>query len=75
MKTVLVTGSAGFIGYHLSAHLLDEGFAVVGFDGMTDYYDVELKRRRHAMATATLRKVIKLQKVTLQRNVNSIAWR
>lgn len=49
MKTVLVTGSAGFIGYHLSAHLLEEGFRVVGFDGMTDYYDVRLKERRHAM--------------------------
>ena len=49
LRKVLVTGSAGFIGYHLSAHLLDEGFAVVGIDGMTDYYDVELKRRRHAM--------------------------
>jgi UDP-glucuronate 4-epimerase len=49
MKTVFVTGSAGFIGYHLSKLLLSEGFRVVGFDGMTDYYDVTLKQRRHAM--------------------------
>jgi len=49
MQTVLVTGSAGFIGYHLSQRLLDEGFRVVGFDGMTDYYDVRLKERRHQM--------------------------
>lgn len=49
MKTVLVTGSAGFIGYHLCALLLREGFNVVGFDGMSDYYDVNLKRRRHQM--------------------------
>ena len=49
MRKVLVTGSAGFIGFHLSQHLLDEGFAVVGFDGMTDYYDVRLKQRRHQM--------------------------
>lgn len=49
MRKVLVTGSAGFIGYHLSQHLLDEGFAVIGFDGMTDYYDVGLKQRRHQM--------------------------
>lgn len=49
MRKVLVTGSAGFIGYHLSQHLLDEGFAVAGFDGLTDYYDVRLKERRHQM--------------------------
>ncbi|TCJ40230.1 NAD-dependent epimerase/dehydratase family protein [Parafrankia sp. BMG5.11] len=49
MRKVLVTGSAGFIGFHLSQLLLEEGFAVVGFDGMTDYYDVRLKERRHQM--------------------------
>lgn len=49
MRTVLVTGSAGFIGFHLSQLLLDEGFRVVGFDGMTDYYDVRIKERRHQM--------------------------
>ena len=49
MKKVLVTGSAGFIGYHLSKLLLEEGFTVVGIDGMTDYYDVRLKERRHQM--------------------------
>jgi len=49
MRTVLITGSAGFIGYHLAQLLLDEGFRVVGFDGLTDYYDVRLKERRHQM--------------------------
>ncbi|WP_166418689.1 GDP-mannose 4,6-dehydratase [Cochlodiniinecator piscidefendens] len=48
MRTVLVTGSAGFIGFHLSALLLSEGFRVVGYDGLSDYYDVQLKKDRHA---------------------------
>ncbi len=49
MRKILVTGSAGFIGFHLSELLLDEGFTVIGFDGMTDYYDVRIKQRRHQM--------------------------
>lgn len=47
MKRVFITGTAGFIGFHLAKLLLSEGFTVHGYDGMTDYYDVELKRRRH----------------------------
>lgn len=48
---VLVTGSAGFIGFHLSRLLLAQGAEVQGYDGMTDYYDVTLKQRRHALLT------------------------
>ena len=44
---VLITGTAGFIGFHLARRLLDEGHVVHGYDGMTDYYDVRLKQRRH----------------------------
>ncbi|MEJ5977764.1 SDR family NAD(P)-dependent oxidoreductase [Novosphingobium sp. PS1R-30] len=49
MRTVLVTGTAGFIGFHLARHLLAEGFRVVGVDAITDYYDVGIKHRRHAL--------------------------
>ena len=49
MTRIFITGTAGFIGFHLARLLLDEGFTVHGFDGMTDYYDVTLKQRRHAM--------------------------
>jgi UDP-glucuronate 4-epimerase len=44
---VFVTGSAGFIGFHLARRLLQQGCEVMGYDGMTQYYDVSLKRRRH----------------------------
>jgi UDP-glucuronate 4-epimerase len=49
MTRVFITGTAGFIGYHLAELLLAEGMDVHGLDGMTDYYDVALKRRRHQM--------------------------
>ena len=45
---VLVTGSAGFIGSHVAAKLLDRGDSVVGIDNLNDYYDVSLKRARLA---------------------------
>jgi UDP-glucuronate 4-epimerase len=48
VQKVLITGTAGFIGFHLAKLLLANGDRVHGFDGMTDYYDVRLKQRRHA---------------------------
>ena len=48
---VLVTGSAGFIGSHLSQKILDDGHQVVGIDNLNDYYDVALKEARLARLT------------------------
>ena len=47
-KKVLVTGAAGFIGFHLSKRLIERGDQVVGIDNLNDYYDVSLKKARLA---------------------------
>lgn len=46
MKSILITGAAGFIGYHLSMRLLEEQFRVVGIDNLNDYYSPDLKQAR-----------------------------
>ena len=44
---ILITGSSGFIGFHLSKKLLDKGYKVHGYDSMNNYYDVSLKKARY----------------------------
>ena len=43
---VLVTGAAGFIGFHLSKKLIEQGYQVFGFDNLNSYYDPSLKKAR-----------------------------
>jgi UDP-glucuronate 4-epimerase len=45
---ILVTGTAGFIGFHLAKRLLERGDTVIGIDNINDYYDVNLKYARLA---------------------------
>ncbi len=49
---ILVTGAAGFIGFHVAMRLLDRGDQVIGLDNINDYYDVRLKQARLAQLTA-----------------------
>lgn len=48
MKTIVITGAAGFIGFHLSINLLNQGYTIIGIDNINDYYDVNLKYGRLA---------------------------
>jgi UDP-glucuronate 4-epimerase len=43
---ILITGAAGFIGFHLSKRMLDDGYDIVGIDNLNPYYDVNLKQAR-----------------------------
>ena len=46
LGNILVTGAAGFIGFHLTKRLCSEGYSIVGIDNLNDYYDVKLKKDR-----------------------------
>ena len=46
MEKILVTGGAGFIGFHLSKRLLELNYEVIAVDNLNDYYDVNLKKER-----------------------------
>lgn len=45
-KKIMITGAAGFVGFHLSKKLLEKGNKIIGFDSLNDYYDVKLKDSR-----------------------------
>jgi len=63
---VLVTGTAGFIGFHLARRLLQQGDEVVGIDGLTPYYDVTLKRAR--LAALQVHKAFRSHEILLEDN-------
>ena len=46
-KIFLISGSAGFIGFHLSSKILSKGYKVIGIDNLNNYYDVKLKQKRN----------------------------
>ena len=57
---IIITGSAGFIGYHLSKKLLEKNISVVGIDNINSYYDTKLKEARlDRLKDITLKKDVK----------------
>ncbi len=71
-KSILVTGAAGFIGFHLAKRLLDLGHEVVGLDNLNDYYDVNLKRDRLALLKTSSRFRFNLLDVTDKKGIDTL---
>lgn len=69
MNKVLVTGTAGFIGFHLTKQLIDDGYEVVGLDVVNDYYDINLKYARLEYLG------IRVNQLAKNRAVTSDSWK
>ena len=65
---ILITGCAGFIGYHLSSFYLKKGFKVMGLDNLNDYYDINFKRKRLSILKNL--KTLFFSKLTLEINIH-----
>ena len=74
MKKILVTGTAGFIGFHLTSRLVNEGYEVVGLDIINDYYDINLKYSRLIFLGIDKEQILLNQKVSssIHSNLNFI---
>lgn len=69
---ILVTGAAGFIGYHLSKRLVAEGHSVIGLDNLNDYYDVALKHARLAQLESEEKFTFYKQNIAEREGLNRI---
>ena len=63
---ILVTGAAGFIGFHLAKRLINDEYQVCGLDNLNNYYDIELKKKRIKILNANKSKKFKFIKLDLQ---------
>ncbi len=89
-KKVLVTGVAGFIGFHLANELLAQGWSVAGVDSITDYYDPRIKQKRLSILKkypafrfykanianfSALEKILKKEKPDMKKGIAEfVAW-
>src|SRR4051812_4806152 len=69
---IVVTGSAGFIGFHVASRLLKEGHKVVGIDNVNDYYDPKLKLRRNAILKKNKRYKFYKEDIAEAKKINQI---
>ena len=74
-QKIAVTGAAGFIGFHFSRNLLDNGYKVLGIDNLNDYYDPSLKMNRleklHSYQNFSFKKVNIINKKELEMAITS----
>jgi UDP-glucuronate 4-epimerase len=68
----LITGTAGFIGFHLAKRLLADGHEVQGVDALTPYYDVELKKKRHGVLAGSNRFTAHIANIEDAKKLDSI---
>ena len=57
---ILITGTAGFIGYHTAEYFLKKNIKIVGIDNLNDYYDINLKKERLKLLKKNIKKILYL---------------